>query len=179
MRAPWMMATAILVATATPAWGEETTEPGAKQASGKDAELEHQIVANLSADPDLKNNRIDVVVEGGAVTLKGKVDSETERAAAVRLAQVDGIAIVHDQLEVGSQGVKEAVTDTAITTKLRAQFLGDETLRHAPISVTTNNGVVTLGGVVPSRAVRAKAIGLAARSKGVTRVEDRLQLARH
>ena len=69
------------------------------------------------------------------------------------------------------------MTDTAITTKLRAQFLADEALRRASISVSTNNGVVTLKGVVPSRAVHAKAVHLVSHSHGVTRVEDGLRIS--
>jgi hyperosmotically inducible protein len=171
MKSVLMMIIAIVVTGGVPAWANQTASPPTR-----DVELEAKILANLLADRDLKNNRIDVNVEGDSVTLKGKVDSESERAKAARLAQVDGIAIVHDELEIGSKGVKEAVTDTAITTKLRAQLLADETLRRATISVSTNNGVVTLEGVVPSRPARAKAIGLATHSKGVTRVEDRLHV---
>jgi osmotically-inducible protein OsmY len=119
-----------------------------------------------------------VTVEGSTVTLKGKVDSDNESARATRLAQIAGITVVRDQLEVGSQGVEEAVTDTAITTKLRAQFLADDALRSASLSVSTNNGVVTLKGVVPSRAIHAKAVNLASHSHGVTRVEDGLRISR-
>jgi hyperosmotically inducible protein len=176
MKALWTIAAAILVMGAMPVWTQAATDQSPSQPASRNEELERKILANLLANHDLKNNRIDVTVEGTTVTLKGKVDSDAERATASRLAQVEGIAIVHDQLEVGSQGVKEVVTDTAVTTELKAQFLADTTLRHATISVATNNGVVTLQGVVPTRAARAKAVALATRLKGVSRVEDDLQL---
>jgi osmotically-inducible protein OsmY len=181
MKSLAFMIGAILFTSVGPAWGDPAAGPGPGQIvpGPRNEELERKIMANLLTDPELKNNRIDVAVAGTTVTLKGKVDSDSERARAARLAQVDGITVVHDQLEVGSQGVEEAVTDTAITTKLRAQFLGDETLRRANLSVTTNNGVVTLKGVVPSRSARARAVDLASHSYGVNRVEDRLQVASH
>jgi hyperosmotically inducible protein len=179
MKALWGIAAAaaILVSAVAPARADEAAAPASSQPSSRNQELERRVLANLLTDPELKNNRIDVTVEGGTVTLKGKVDSDGERERAARLAQVDGISIVHDQLEVGSQGVKEAVTDTAITTKLRAQYLADEALRRATISVSTNNGVVTLEGVVSSRSAHAKAVRLARSSNGVSRVEDRLQIS--
>jgi len=175
MKSLRVMVVAILFASGPAAWGAPVAEPSAGQAGPRNQELERKIMANLLTDQELKNNHLEVTVEGTTVTLKGKVDSDSERARAARLAQMDGITVVHDQLEVGSQGVEEAVTDAAITTKLRAQFLADETLRRAHISVSTNNGVVTLKGVAPSRAAHTKAVDLASHSSGVTRVEDRLQ----
>jgi osmotically-inducible protein OsmY len=44
--------------------------------------------------------------------------------------------------------------------------------------VTTNNGVVTLGGVVPTRAAHSKALEIAGRAKGITRVEDHLEVTK-
>ena len=181
MKSPGLMIVAILFSSTAPAWADAPVGPGPGQIvpGPRNEELERKVMANLLTDRELKNNRIDVTVAGTTVTLKGKVDSDSERARAARLAQVDGITVVHDQLEVASQGVEEAVTDAAITTKLRAQFLGNETLRRANLSVSTNNGVVTLKGVVPSRAAHAKAVDLASHSYGVSRVEDRLQVSSH
>ena len=138
---------------------------------------EKQIQASLQSDRDLANNRIDVRVSDGIATLKGIVDSEVERATAVRLATVAGIRVVDDQLKVESAGVKAAVSDGAITTKLKAQFLANTDLRQADISVTTNNGVVTLTGTVPSAELRQLAVDLARHTGGVVRVDDQLRVA--
>jgi hyperosmotically inducible protein len=179
MKSPWVILAAVWFSNAAPVWADSPPPPpaNANQPATRNEELERKVMANLLTDRELKNNHIDVSVVGATVTLKGKVDSDNERARAAQLAQIDGITVVHDQLEVGSQGDEEAVTDTAITTKLRAQFLGDEALRRANLSVTTNNGVVTLKGAVPTRAVRVKAVDLASHSRGVTRVEDQLRVA--
>jgi osmotically-inducible protein OsmY len=168
---------AVGLLVAAPAWAEPSGGPSAIQPATRNEELERKVMANLLTDRELKNNHIDVKVEGTTVTLKGKVDSDSERGRAAQLAQVEGIVVVHDQLEVGSQDVEEAVTDAAITTKLRAQFLVDDALRRANISVSTNNGVVTLKGAVRSTAVRAKAVDLASHSHGVKRVENQLRIA--
>jgi osmotically-inducible protein OsmY len=141
-------------------------------------ELERRISEALRADPSLRAQHIEVSVDNSMMaTLRGRVSSEADRDRAVRLARLEGVSVVRDQLEVGSSGVKESVTDASITAKLKAQFLADETLRRSVIAVTTNNGVVTLEGVVPTRTAKAKAVELAAHSKGVTRVEDRLMLS--
>jgi osmotically-inducible protein OsmY len=138
---------------------------------------EKQIQANLQSDRDLANNRIDVSVSDGVATLKGTVDSEAERSRAVRLAGIAGVRVVADQLKVESLGMKATVTDSAVTTKVKAQLLANTDLRKAEISVTTNNGVVTLAGTVPSIEVRQLAVDLARHTGGVVRVEDQLRVA--
>jgi hyperosmotically inducible protein len=72
--------------------------------------------------------------------------------------------------------VKEALTDSTITTKLKAQYLADDILRHSDISVTTANGVVTLTGTVPSLVAHARAVATARKASGVRRVEDNLRV---
>ena len=138
---------------------------------------EKQIQASLQSDRDLANNRIDVTVSDGVATLKGTVDSEAERSRAVRLAGIAGVRVVDDQLKVESLGMKATVTDGAVTTKVKAQFLANTDLRKADISVTTNNGVVALTGTVASIELRQLAVNLARHTGGVVRVDDQLRVA--
>ena len=135
-----------------------------------------QILSKLRADPELANNKIEVHVAKGVATLKGKVDSEMEKSRAVTLAAVPGVHIVDDQLKVASEGAKAVVTDSAITTSLKAKFLADSTVRGADISVDTNNGVVTLSGTAPSPAAHSLALDLARSTDGVKRVDDQIKV---
>ena len=135
-----------------------------------------QILGKLRADPELANNKIEVHVAKGVATLKGKVDSEMEKSRAVTLAAVPGVHVVDDQLKVASEGAKAIVSDSAITTSLKAKFLADSTVRNADISVDTNNGVVTLSGTAPSQAAHDLALGLARSTDGVKRVEDQIKV---
>jgi hyperosmotically inducible protein len=137
---------------------------------------EKQIQASLQSDRDLANNRIDVQVSDGVATLKGTVDSETERSKAVQLASVGSIRVVDDQLKVQSAGLQATVTDSAITTKIKGQLLANTDLRKADISVSTNNGVVTLTGTVPSGELRQLAVDLARHTGGVLRVDDQMHV---
>ena len=138
---------------------------------------EKQIQANLQNDRDLANNRIDVRVSDGVATLKGTVDSEAERSKAVRLSSIAGIRVIDDQLKVESLGMKATVTDGAITAKIKGQLFANTDLRQADISVSTNNGVVTLTGTVPSSELRQLAVDLARHTGGVLRVDDQLRVA--
>jgi len=65
-----------------------------------------EIRTHLQQDPDLKNKRIDVAVADGIVLLTGRVDSESEKMNAGKLAMVKGIVGVQNQLEVGGVVVK-------------------------------------------------------------------------
>lgn len=135
-----------------------------------------QIISKLRADPELANNKIEVHVAKGVATLKGKVDSDMEKSRAVTLAAVPGVSIVDDQLKVASEGTKAVVTDSAITTSLKAKFLADSTVRSADISVDTNNGVVTLSGTAPSPAAHTLAVEMARNTDGVKRVDDQIKV---
>jgi osmotically-inducible protein OsmY len=151
------------------AWGEQTS-------STDDLKGEKQVQAELQNDPDLKDNTIDVWISHGAATLTGTVDTNAERAKAVRITRAAGIARVDNQLTVGSNNAKGSVSDDAVTADVYAKYQRDDTLRHTDIAVTTTNGVVTLDGNVQSEDERQHAIDIARRSRGVTRVEDKLQV---
>lgn len=50
-------------------------------------------------------------------------------------------------------------------------------IRFSDVSVTTNNGVVTLTGTVPDQEALKQALGVARSSEGVARVENDLTIA--
>ena len=62
---------------------------------------------------------------------------------------------------------EEAVTDTWITSKVKASFLADDSISGLDIKVETNEGVVSLSGVVPSDAERDLAVEKARAIEGV------------
>ncbi|MGH8049731.1 MAG: BON domain-containing protein [Arenimonas sp.] len=63
------------------------------------------------------------------------------------------------------------VTDTWITTKVKADLLVTEEVKGLDINVSTINGVVTLAGLLDSQAQHDKAIAIAKAIKGVKSVE--------
>ncbi len=136
-----------------------------------------QIQARLQKDADLKNNRVDVTVDNGIATLKGTVDTEAEKTRAAQLAMMKGIVGVQNQLDVGSTGMKETFSDSAITAKIKSKLAEEHFGSLTDVSVTTNNGVVTLSGSVPSEQARARVLDAARSSDGVMRVENDLTVA--
>ena len=69
------------------------------------------------------------------------------------------------------------INDAWITTKVKTNFVNEDTLKGSDINVDTNNHVVTLKGTVASAAGRARAVALAKSTKGVKRVVDALTIA--
>jgi hyperosmotically inducible protein len=139
------------------------------------AQSEGQIQQRLKQDADLKNNRIQATVDNGVVTLKGTVDTEAERTKAGKLASgVKGVNQVDNQLRIGSEGAKAAVSDSAITARLKTELVAEDALRN--VHVQTNNSVVNLSGTVTSTAARQRALELAQTLSGVMRVEDNIKV---
>ncbi|MEO7729138.1 MAG: BON domain-containing protein [Burkholderiales bacterium] len=72
-----------------------------------------------------------------------------------------------------THGAKEAVSDSAITTKIKAEFAKDKMVSAMHVKVDTDNkGVVTLSGNAKSKAEADHAVKLAHDTKGVTSVKN-------
>ena len=67
---------------------------------------------------------------------------------------------------------EQPVTDTWITTKVKADLAVTEGVNSTDISVNTTNGVVTLIGVLASDTAVEKAIAVAKGIKGVVSVDS-------
>jgi hyperosmotically inducible protein len=71
----------------------------------------------------------------------------------------------------------DVITDAAITSAVKSQFLAEPGVSGLNINVDTSDGVVTLTGNVKTRAEADKAMSIARESKGVKRVVSHLKVA--
>jgi hyperosmotically inducible periplasmic protein len=76
-----------------------------------------------------------------------------------------------------SDSVGAALSDTAITAKVKGAFVGDDRLKGSHIKVVTTNRVVTLTGTTPTDDSRTAAEELARNTDGVRGVDDQLRAA--
>jgi hyperosmotically inducible protein len=95
-------------------------------------------------------------------------------AACLGAAQLTLAPAWADDATPHSDGVGAAITDTAITAKVKAQFVGDKRLKGSDISVTTTNGVVSLTGSAPSSDAATTAKQLASSVDGVKSVDNQV-----
>jgi hyperosmotically inducible protein len=73
-----------------------------------------------------------------------------------------------------SDSAAAAISDTGITAKVKASYLGDERLKGTHIKVVTTNGVVTLTGTAPNSDSKSTAEDLARNVNGVKSVDNQL-----
>jgi hyperosmotically inducible protein len=143
-----------------------------------DATLTARVKTALIGDERTKARQIDVETFKGEVQLNGFVDSPAAKTAAASVARnVAGVSNVKNNLQIGNgRTAGRTVDDTAITAKVRAALIDDPRTKSHQIEVTTNGGVVQLGGFVDSATSKAAAEQLASRVDGVNRVTNRLEV---
>ena len=99
-------------------------------------------------------------------------------AIALGLALVCGggiatsFAATTKSTDMSAQPSNHPVSDTWITTKVKAELATTEGIKSGDIDVTTKNGLVTLSGNVASKAQAQKAVAVAKAVKGVRNVDS-------
>ncbi|MGH9793689.1 MAG: BON domain-containing protein [Candidatus Acidiferrales bacterium] len=68
-------------------------------------------------------------------------------------------------------------SDEAIATDVKAKFFSDPQLKNANLEITSQKGVVTLKGDLPSESARYQAYKLAQETQGVTKIDDQMTVA--
>lgn len=76
-----------------------------------------------------------------------------------------------------TQKTGAALSDAAITTKVKAKFAADSTVRATKIHVDTDNGVVKLTGTAKSQDEAARAAEIAKSTEGVSSVDNAIQVS--
>jgi osmotically-inducible protein OsmY len=74
------------------------------------------------------------------------------------------------------EGTGEYVTDSWITTKVKAVFAEDREVKATEVNVETFKGVVQLSGFVSSQSSMYRAVQLAGGVKGVTSVRNDMRI---
>lgn len=169
-----------------------------------DAWITTKVKAQFIGVDALKDSNINVDTADHVVTLKGTVMTAAGRAKAMEIAKgTEGVTKVVDELRIGKsdstmdkaadktksaantaadktkEGVSktgEVITDAWITTKVKSQFIGVDELKDSDINVDTASRVVTLKGRVLTAAGRTKAVDIAKKTEGVTKVVDQLTI---
>ena len=72
----------------------------------------------------------------------------------------------------------EIMADSTITATVQSKLTADRDSNFSRVDVDTENGIVSLSGVVHSAEQKAHAEALARQVKGVTRVDNHLQIQR-
>jgi osmotically-inducible protein OsmY len=128
-----------------------SVEPDARS----DLAISADVVARLWGSPDLGPKRLDVDVKDGVVTLRGTVDSWSEKQEAELLAsEVRSVREVRNELAMQYESIRP---DDEIRSDVVAAIGRDAYLSGLPIDVKVREGKVTLTGSVGTAYQRERA----------------------
>lgn len=132
----------------------------------------------LATDDQASAADVNVDTVDGIVTLHGKVDTQAEKAAAVKTAQgIDGVRSVNDLLQVVPPAQADATeaSDDQIKERVTAA-LDTPDLAGSDIDVeSVNKGVVLIGGEADSFTDHLEAVLIVAEVPGVRRVSSEVK----
>lgn len=150
----------------------------------EDASLAATVKSKLLWNSNTRGLDIRVRSENGAITLSGHAQTPAAKELAGQLAShTDGVRDVFNHLSISTADssssevqvavdeARENISDGWITSKVKASFLYSRNLDAMNISVTTNDGLVSLRGSVLSNAEKRLAVEVARNIRGVRGVD--------
>ncbi len=84
-------------------------------------------------------------------------------------------AFAAEEKESATMG--QGITDTAISTKIRAKLAADKRITDSDVDVNTTNGLVILSGEAATFAIKTAAGSIAKGTEGVVSVDNKLKVA--
>jgi osmotically-inducible protein OsmY len=137
-----------------------------------DTEIAQAALATLKWNTMIPEDRITLTVEKGWITLNGTLDWQYQRDVAARAVRdLTGVKGVTNRI-----ALKPHVKTSDVREKIEAAFKRSAEIDARRISVTAQDGKVTLMGSVHSWTERLAAEHAAWAAPGVTTVDDRLAI---
>ena len=123
-------------------------------------------------------SKLSLTVDQGRVLITGVVQNPEHRVEAVRLAwQVEGVKQVINEIRLAeSEGISGYVSDTWISTRLRAAMVFTKDIQSINYSIDTVQGTVYLMGVAQNRGELDRAIAVARSIPNVKQVVSYVKL---
>jgi osmotically-inducible protein OsmY len=140
-----------------------------------DADLRESVLAEFDWDPSVDDLELDVAVKDGAVSLRGRVMSYSQRHAAVRAAgRVRGVKAVADDIEVVlSDAIQRKDSEIAAAIAHERQW---NTVFPESVKAEVRNGEVTLRGSVAWSYQRDEALRAVRHLAGVRAVSNLVEV---
>ncbi len=164
---------------------------GETPAAHSDAWLITKVKSTLLFHRNVNAIGTEVLVKKGAVTLRGKSDSEAQKDLTTEYAKdVEGVKTVTNEMTVLPATEKpaevtmgeridtigESIDDASITALVKTTLLYHRSTSALNTTVETNEGVVTLGGKAKNAAEKDLATKLISDVHGVKSVQNRMTI---
>lgn len=141
-----------------------------------DAQLQQDVMDELTSEPAVEASTIGVEAKDGVVTLAGHVKSAAERYAAERAAQrVSGVKGVVVEIDVTIPDWSRH-TDADVVHRVRSALEWNSSVPKDAVKISVSDGVVTLAGEVDWAFQRKSAVAAVRNLIGVRDVVDRITL---
>tara|TARA_R110000772_G_scaffold73079_1_gene159192 strand:- start:15378 stop:15932 length:555 start_codon:yes stop_codon:yes gene_type:complete len=154
------------------------------KATAKDGWLDGYVEATLLLNGNLDATSIDTDVDNGVVTLRGKVETDTDKALVQELVLgVDGVNGIENMLTVFSPGenedsaIQRKLTDKKVATVVKTRLLVAPDIGSTKIDVNSSQGVVVLEGQVKNDAEKQRAVEIAKKITDVEQVVNKLTVS--
>jgi hyperosmotically inducible periplasmic protein len=135
----------------------------------------------IEVDPKIDQSKIDAAGEKTKTGVTKAVDATVNAAKKTKGAvqkgvgkSEQGVGKAADKTSDAAGKVGDKMSDTSVTTRVKAGFSGEKLLQDTAIDVETTDHVVTLRGTVASNAAKARAEEIARSTDGVARVVNQI-----
>jgi osmotically-inducible protein OsmY len=137
-----------------------------------DTEIAQAILNVFKWDTSVPDDKIEIKVEDGVVTLDGEVEWDYQRNAAKRAVErLAGVRRINNFISI-----KQKVIASDVQQKIAAALHRSATIDAGKIAVEVTGNKVVLTGKVRSFAEEQDAVDAAWSAPGVSSVEDRLEM---
>jgi len=137
---------------------------GDRPAENSDNWIGMKVKAGLLFHSKVSGVKTEVNVKDGMVTLKGEASSQAQKELTTEYARdIEGVKGVSNELKVVSSSQKqgetvgELIDDASITAQVKTTLMLHRSTGALRTSVTTTDGVVTLGGIARNAAEKVLA----------------------
>ena len=142
-----------------------------------DATITANIKTKMADDPGVNATDVDADTSEGHVILTGVVKTRKEADRAAEIARkVPGVKSVKNALQVGSRTAGQYLDDKMLVSKVKSKLFGEPYIRSLSIDVDANLGVVSLTGIVKSKAQKEKILELARSVPNVVDIIDNIRV---
>lgn len=131
---------------------------------------------NRADDNATVGQKVDSAIERAERSAQQTKDTTVAAADAAAQKMENAAQRAGEKMDNAAGAVSSKVEDAAITASVNAELAKDTQLSALRIDVDTAGGKVTLSGKAPDPTSRERATQLASAVKGVTSVDNRLQV---
>ncbi len=168
----WVLAVLIFLAAPLSAHAQATS---AGTASASDAPIQTDVMKALD---NKRYKDVKVAVQDGVVKLTGTVPLYADKEDADKRAHHRrGVKGVENMIEVGGPVVEDVTLRDKLAEKLAYDRVGYGTTAFNALTISVQNGAVTLGGVAYGPMDKDSALSLVANYPGVKDVVDNIEVA--